>query len=245
MTSAPTALLALALLPALATAADAPPLLPATASFENLPVPANSLREFDVELARTEKYLAFDLKSAEADSLLSGSLLITDAGDGRPLYDRSLERLPLLGGLIPLAPSTTKRRLRISLRGGPAGMRANMTLLPKQAQLKTGQVVPVFARRSGSDAFNERFELRLTKASDVEVITWGGDATATLRVTAPLANGGFPVARCESAGDAWRRCTLPALEAGSYQVVVTVKGNPLNLLATWSPVAGPTQPSAE
>lgn len=244
MMSAPAALLALALLPTLASASatDAPPLLPATASFENLPVSANSLREFDIELARTEKYLAFDLKSAQAGSPLSGSLLITDASGGQPLYERSLEGLPLLGGLVPLASQAAKRRLRISLRGGPAGMRANMTLLPKQLQLKAGQVVPVFARQRDSDAFSERFELRLTRASDVEVITWGGDATATLRVTAPLAEGGFPVARCESAGDAWRRCTLPALQAGSYQVVIAGRGNPLNLLATWAPITVRSQP---
>jgi len=242
MTTAPTALLALALLPTLAAAAVAPPVLPATASFENLPVPANSLREFDIELARTEKYLAFDLKSAKAGSPLSGSLRITDADNGQPLYDRSLERLPQLGALLPLPPSTGKRRLRISLGGGQADMRADMTLLPKQPQLRTGQAVPVFARRAGSDAFNERFELRLTKASDVEVITWGGDAAATLRVSAPLPGGGFPVARCESAGDAWRRCTLPALDAGSYQVSVAGRGEPVTLLATWIPIPVPSQP---
>lgn len=183
MTAAPTALLALALLPTLAAAN--PPLLPATASFENLPVLANSLREFDIELARTEKYMAFDLRSAKAGSPLAGSLLISDAGNGQPLYDRSLEGAEVLGALIPLPPSKNKRRLRISLRGGQADMRAHMTLLPKQPQLKSGQVVPVFARRVGSDAFTERFEVRLTKASDVDVITWGGDAAATLRVTAP------------------------------------------------------------
>lgn len=245
MTSASSALLALTLLPMLATAADSPPLLPPTASFDDLSVPASSLREFDIELARTEKYMAFDMKTSRADRLLSGALLITSVDDGLALYDRSLEGLKQLGGLIPLPTSATKRRLRISLQGGPADMHADMKLLPKQPLLKTGQAVPVFARLRGSDSFEERFELRLTKAADVDVITWGDDAVATLSVSAPLAGGGFPVARCESKGDAWRRCTLPALAAGSYQVVLAGNGSPVNLVATWTAVPAPSLPPAE
>ena len=243
MRTASSLLLALALLPTLATAADAPPLLPPTAAFEDLAVPASGLREFDIELARTEKYLAFQLQSADGKRPLSGALLISSADNGAPLYDRSLDGSAQLGALIPL-PTTTaaKRRVRVSLRGGADDMRVDMRLLPRPVQLRTGQVVPVFSRRRGSDVFDERFELRLTKAADVDVVTWGGDATAKLTVSAAQAGGAFPVARCESLGDAWRRCTLPALEAGDYTVQLSGNGSPVNLLATWKPLAEPNLP---
>lgn len=223
--------LSLSLLPALSAVAATPPLLPATASFEDMAVAASTTREFEVDLLKSEKYLAWQIKSAVPQGTLSGTLLLAMA-DGQPLDERPLDGLVQTGGLVPLPAGTASRRIRVTLRGGQRDMRVDMSLLPRRATLNNGQAATVFARRRGSDAFAGSFELRLATKADLDVVTWGGDATATLRVKGP-AGKGFPDPRCEDSGDAWRHCTLPALPAGSYQVYVEGSGSPVNVVATW------------
>ncbi len=231
-------LLPLLLLSPIVAAAPVPPLLPVNVRIHDLAVAAATLREFDVEVPRTEKWLAWELSAVASGSVLSGTLSMSTV-DGQPLRDIALDGLAQTGGLVGIPASAASRRVRISLRGGAQDMRADLSLLPTRPQLKSGQPVPVFARRRGSDAFSETLEMRLTKASDVDLRTWGRDANARLVVKGPLGNGGFPAAVCEDAGDAWRRCTLPALDPGLYYVSVEGSGPAVQLLASWSPTKGP------
>lgn len=229
--------LPLRLLPAIALlagpAAAAPPLLPATASFDNLSIAADSVREFDVDLPRTERWLAWELSSADPGALLSGTVSFA-AVNGQLLSERALDGLSVTGGVVPAPPGTAGRRIRVTLRGGAAAMRANLALLPNVPQLKSGQVVPVFARNAGSEAFSGAFDLKLSKPADVDVVTWGGDAAATLTVSGEAA-----APACDDRGDGWRRCVLPALGAGTYRVTLAGTGSPLNLSATWKVIEQP------
>lgn len=235
MKSAPMLLLPLFLLSP--SGGATPPLLPPNVRIHDLAIAASALREFDVELPRTEKWLAWELTPAAADTALAGTLLLSMA-EGQPLREIHLDGLKQAGGLVDLPASATSRRVRVSLRGGAQDTRADLVLLPTRPQLKSGQPVAVFARRRGSEAFSETLEMRLSKPSDVDLRTWGGDASAALVVRGPVGGGGFPVPVCEDAGNAWRRCTLPALGAGVYHVSVEGSGGPVQLLANWSAVAG-------
>jgi len=230
-------LLPLLLLPPSAVAAPVPPLLPVNVRIHDLNIAAAALREFDVEVPRTEKWLAWELSAVASGSVLTGTLSMSTA-DGQPLREIPLDGLAQTGGLVGIPAGATSRRVRVSLRGGAQDMRADLSLLPTRPQLKSGQPVPVFARRRGSDAFAETLEMRLTKPSDVDLRTWGGEANAKLVVKGPVGNGGFPQPVCEDAGDAWRRCTLPALEAGLYHVSVEGSGPAVHLLGSWSPIEG-------
>lgn len=230
--------LAAALLPGLAAATDTPPLLPYTASFSALEIKASTIREFDIELPRTQKFFAFDLKASTANEKLSGALLITNASTGQPLFGRELNGIEQVGGMVPLGDGVATRRLRISIHEVEQDMRVDMILLPPNTQLRKGQAVPVFARQRGSDAFAEHMGLRVSRKSDVDIVTWGGDATATLRVSGSK-DGGSPTALCEDSGDAWRRCTLSGLDAGDYQVSISGNGSPINLSATWRELPKP------
>jgi len=214
-----------------AVAAREPPLLPASIRIDDLTVAASTVREFDVELPRTEKWLAWEIARAGSSGVLSGTLLLSMA-DGQLLREVRLDGLEQSGGLVVLPASAGGRRVRVSFRGGAQQMRADLSLLPSRPQLKSGQPVPVFARRRGSDAFAEALELRLAKASDVDLRTWGGDASVSLEVRGPLEGAGIPAVVCEDGGDAWRRCLLPALKAGTYHVSVQGSGGAVHLLAT-------------
>lgn len=235
MKSAPMLLLSLFMLSP--SGGATPPLLPSNVRIHDLAIAAGALREFDVELPRTEKWLAWELNSVGEDNELAGTLLLSMA-DGQPLRETRLDGRKHVGGLVALPASAASRRVRVSLRGGAQDTRADLALLPTRPQLKSGQPVAVFARRRGTDAFSETLEMRLTKASDVDLRTWGGDASAALVVRGPVGGGGFPVPVCENTGDAWRRCTLPALEAGVYHVSVEGSGGPVQLLANWSAMEG-------
>ncbi|MDR6095794.1 hypothetical protein [Stenotrophomonas sp. SORGH_AS_0321] len=230
-------LLLSALLPVSVAAQQAPPLLLPNLQVLDLQMAAGAVREFDVEVAATEKWLPYELVAAADGAGLSGTLLVSLA-DGQPLREVALDGTRIVGGLVALPSSSSRRRLRISLRGGATDMRADFSLLPSRPQLKSGQVVPVFPRRRSAATFAQTLELRLSKASDVDLRTWGGDATVTLQVKGEAAGGGFPVAVCRDEGDAWRRCLLPRLKAGVYYVSVEGTGAPVNLLGSWTASEG-------
>lgn len=230
-------LLLSALLPVSVAAQQAPPLLLPNLQVLDLQMAAGAVREFDVEVAATEKWLPYELMAAADGAGLSGTLLVSLA-DGQPLREVALDGTRIVGGLVALPSSSSRRRLRISLRGGATDMRADFSLLPSRPQLKSGQVVPVFPRRRSAATFAQTLELRLSKASDVDLRTWGGDATVTLQVKGEAAGGGFPVAVCRDEGDAWRRCLLPRLKAGVYYVSVEGTGAPVNLLGSWTASEG-------
>ncbi|MBD8644351.1 hypothetical protein IFT63_12210 [Stenotrophomonas sp. CFBP 13724] len=230
-------LLITALLPLSAAAQTAPPLLPSSLALQDLELASGSLREFDIEVARSEKWLPYELVAATDSAGLSGTLLIALA-DGQPLREVVLDGSRIVGGLVTLPASTSARRLRISLRTGAKDMRADLSLTPVRPQLRSGQVVPVFPRRMAEDSFAETLELRLTKPSDVDLRTWGGNAAVTLQVKGEATGGGFPVAVCKDQGDAWRRCLLPRLGAGVYWVSVEGTGAPVNLLGSWTIIQG-------
>lgn len=235
-------LLITALLPLSAAAQVAPPLLPSSLALQDLELATGGLREFDIEVARTEKWLPYELVAAADSAGLSGTLLISLA-DGQPLREVLLDGSRIVGGLVSLPSSTSARRLRISLHAGAKDMRADLTLTPVRPQLKSGQVVPVFPRRLAEDSFTETLELRLTKPSDVDLRTWGGTAAITLQVRGEAAGGGFPVSVCKDDGDAWRRCWLPKLAAGVYWVSVEGTGAPVNLLGSWTVSADGESPA--
>lgn len=230
-------LLLSALLPVSVAARQAPPLLLPNLQVLDLQMAPGGLREFDVEVAATEKWLPYELVAAADGAGLSGTLLVSLA-DGQPLREVALDGTRIVGGLVTLPSSSSRRRLRISLRGGASDMRADFSLMPSRPQLRSGQVTPVFPRRRSAATFAETLELRLSKASDVDLRTWGGDATVTLQVKGEAAGGGFPVSVCKDEGDAWRRCHLPGLKAGVYYVSVEGTGAPVNLLGSWTASEG-------
>ncbi|MET0129451.1 MAG: hypothetical protein ABW207_02175 [Stenotrophomonas chelatiphaga] len=230
-------LLLSALLPVSVAAQQAPPLLLPNVKVLDLQLAPGGVREFDVEVAATEKWLPYELVAAADSAGLSGTLLVSLA-DGQPLREVRLDGSRFVGGLVALPSSSSRRRLRISLWGGATDMRADFSLMPSRPQLRSGQMVPVFPRRRSAATFAETLELRLSKASDVDLRTWGGDATVTLQVKGAAAGGGFPVSVCKDEGDAWRRCHLPALRAGVYYVSVEGTGAPVNLLGSWTANAG-------
>ncbi|MFK3846327.1 hypothetical protein [Stenotrophomonas sp. NPDC078853] len=235
-------LLITALLPLSAAAQVAPPLLPSSLTLRDLELASGSLREFEIEVARTEKWLPYELVAAADSAGLSGTLLISHAY-GQPLREVVLDGKRIVGGLVTLPSSASARRLRVSLRGGAEDMRADLALTPQRPQLKSGQVVPVFPRRMAADSFAETLELRLTKPSDVDLRTWGGSAAVTLQVKGEAMGGGFPVAVCKDQGDAWRRCLLPRLGPGVYWVSVEGTGAPVNLLGSWTASQGEEIPA--
>jgi len=230
-------LLLSALLPVSVAARQAPPLLLPNLQVLDLQMAPGGLREFDVEVAATEKWLPYELVAAADGAGLSGTLLVSLA-DGQPLREVALDGTRIVGGLVTLPSSSSRRRLRISLRGGASDMRADFSLMPSRPQLRSGQVTSVFPRRRSAATFAETLELRLSKASDVDLRTWGGDATVTLQVKGEAAGGGFPVSVCKDEGDAWRRCHLPGLKAGVYYVSVEGTGAPVNLLGSWTASEG-------
>ena len=230
-------LLLSALLPVSVAARQAPPLLLPNLQVLDLQMAPGGLREFDVEVAATEKWLPYELVAAADGAGLSGTLLVSLA-DGQPLREVALDGTRIVGGLVTLPSSSSRRRLRISLRGGASDMRADFSLMPSRPQLRSGQMVPVFPRRRSAATFAETLELRLSKASNVDLRTWGGDATVTLQVKGEAAGGGFPVSVCKDEGDAWRRCHLPGLKAGVYYVSVEGTGAPVNLLGSWTASEG-------
>lgn len=225
-------LLATVLLPLSVAAQAPPPLLPAGVELIDLGVSTGSLREFDIEVPRTEKWLPYELVAVDGGAL-SGTLHVSLAS-GQSLREVTLDGRTIVGGVVVLPATASARRLRISLQGGSQDMRTNLSLMPMRPQLRSGQVVPVYPRHRAGEAFGETLELRLTKPSDVDLRTWGGNAAVKLEVKGPAVGGGFPVSACADEGDAWRRCHLRGLEAGVYYVSVEGTGAPVNLLGSWT-----------
>ena len=231
MKSLATALCALVL--PLSVAAETAPLLPRDVVIHDFTVAADRMREFDVEVPRTTSWLPYELQAAD-ESPLSGTLRISLAG-GQPLREVQMNGVRIVGGVVPLPAASAAQRVRISVQAGAQALRADLTLVPARASLRSGQVMPVFARRAGQAGFSESFELRLAKASSVDLRTWGSGDDVRLQVMDANTEG-FPEAVCNDAGDAWRRCEVPRLKAGVYHVTVKGSGAPVYLLASWNAV---------
>lgn len=210
---------------------DPPPLLPSSLSLVDLSVPTDIHRTFHIAVEGSQKGLVWEISSAQEGLPLAGAFEVGWVGGA------VLGRQELVGkahsGYVDLSGSTGARRLRVTIYGGDNDMRLNLRLPGATTDLRQGQATAVYPERTGDTAYRAVRNLRLSKRSDVQIATWGGDAEVKLQVFGPPGTGAPPLL-CQDAGDAWRQCRLPLLGPGLYSVEVTGQGNPVQLMARWT-----------
>lgn len=221
--------------PLLAAGADDPPLLSSPLSVKDLTVRSGTQRIFDVAFASADRGFGWEISTAAPGRVLSGTLEFALAG-GPILRTISLDGMETWGGYVDLSGSTGAKRVQLRLLGGAQDMRLDFSIPGASPDLKQGQAIAVFSERASDPGYKASRQLRLPKRSNVDVTTWGGDAEVALQVLGPIGEG-IPQQQCDDRGDAWRRCRLESLEPGRYVVIVTGKGNPVQLLSRWQPIA--------
>ncbi|GAB3059279.1 hypothetical protein [Stenotrophomonas tumulicola] len=218
--------------PLLALGAEDPPLLPSPLSLKDLTVGSGTQRIFDLAFASTDKGFGWEIATADPGRALSGTLEFALVG-GPVLRTIPLDGAETWGGYLDLSSSIGAKRVQLRLLGGPQDMRLDFSIPGPSPDLKQGQAVAVFSERTSEPGYKASRQLRLSRRSSVDLVTWGGDAEVQLEVHGPIGEGGFPPRQCDDRGDAWRHCRLESLEPGRYAVTVTGKGNPIQLLGRW------------